>query len=207
MLTLPNFLSFLRIPLAGLFFQSDPYYRAIAIILAMITDGMDGYLARKYKQTSKIGTLLDPFTDKLFVITALVVFLQEDRLTLWQAAAFMCRDLSVLIFSIYLVFKGELSRYRYGAIWSGKISTAIQLPMLFLLTFNTSIPQVFYWALIFFGMLAFVELYFKGLKQRFIYRQLEELNNASSFQMKLLRLKIRMNFLYYYSQFDPPRPS
>ncbi len=108
MLTLPNLLSLLRVPLACLFFQDNPFYRAIAIILAMVTDAMDGYLARKYKQTSALGTLLDPITDKLFVFVALFIFLQEDRLSIWQAAAFMCRDLSVLIFSIYLVIRGEL---------------------------------------------------------------------------------------------------
>lgn len=169
MFTLPNLLSLLRIPLVSLLFQENPAIRALAIILAMITDALDGYLARKYQQTSKLGTFLDPLTDKLFVFVALGVFLQEGRLNWWQAGAFLCRDLSVLLFSIYLAFIGELGRYRCGAIWCGKIATAIQLPILFGLTLNMPIPPVLYQALVFFGALAFGELCLEGRRQRQLF--------------------------------------
>ena len=148
MLTLPNLLSLLRIPLAGLLLHGNPTFRAVAIVLAMITDALDGYLARKYQQTSKLGTFLDPLTDKLFVFVALGVFLQEGRLNWWQAGAFLCRDLSVFTFSLYLFIVGELGKYRCGAIWSGKIATAIQLPILFGLAVEMSIPPILYQGLV-----------------------------------------------------------
>lgn len=166
MFNLPNILSLLRIPLACLFFQENPEYRAIAIILAMLTDFLDGFLARKYQQTSKLGTLLDPLTDKLFVFIALAVYLHEDRLMIWQAAAFLCRDLSVSLFSLYLAFKGELGQYRYGSIWCGKIATAIQFPLLVCIALNMNILHFYYYALIFFGLMAFIELFTEGRAQR-----------------------------------------
>ena len=166
MLTLPNILSLFRIPLACLFFQDNPWYRAVAIIIAMLTDLLDGFLARKYKQTSTLGTILDPFTDKLFVFVALMIYLQENRLEIWQAVAFLSRDFSVLCFSIYLGIRGELGKYRCGAIWCGKIATAIQFPTLVALALDFKVPVWPYIAMIFFGLLAFGELYLEGRRQR-----------------------------------------
>ena len=51
---------------------------AILFIVAAITDGLDGYLARRLDLTSEFGAFLDPVADKLMVITVLVVILQND---------------------------------------------------------------------------------------------------------------------------------
>lgn len=166
MLTLPNFLSFLRIPLALLLLQGNPMIRAAAIILAMVTDVLDGFLARKYRQTSRLGTLLDPVTDKLFVFVALVVFFQEGRLVWWQVLAFLCRDCSVLLFTLYLALRGELGKYRYGAIWCGKMATALQFLLLVGLALNISVPSYLFILLAFFGFCSFLELYLEGRRQR-----------------------------------------
>lgn len=158
MFTFPNLLSFLRLPLALAFFQENPIIRATAIVLAMISDGLDGYYARKYRQTSKIGVLLDPLTDKLFVFTILAVFIHEQRLTLLESAALLSRDFSVAIFGAYLAFRGDLSRYKVKAIWSGKITTALQFAVLFALTLQIPIPPFFYLFFVFLGVLALIEL-------------------------------------------------
>lgn len=159
MFTLPNLLSFLRMPLALLFFQENPYYRCIAIILAMLTDGLDGYLARKFKQTSRIGTWLDPMTDKLFVFIALFVLVQEQRLMLWQAVALMSRDIAIMGFAMYLTMRGRLTEYHVRAIWWGKITTALQFVILLWLVLYHALPNYCYFPFIVFGLLAFRELY------------------------------------------------
>jgi CDP-diacylglycerol---glycerol-3-phosphate 3-phosphatidyltransferase len=159
MFTLPNILSLLRIPLALLFLQENPSYRALGIILAMLSDGLDGYLARKFKQISTLGTWLDPITDKLFVLIALGVMLQEQRLVPWQAAALMGRDFSVMGFACYLALRGRLTEYRVCAIWWGKVTTALQFIVLLTLVFYDSIPSYCYYPFIGFALLAFRELY------------------------------------------------
>ncbi len=159
MFTLPNFISFLRMPLALLFLQESPFYRGLAIILAMLTDGLDGYLARRFQQTSRVGTWLDPFTDKLFVIVALTVMLQEQRLVVWQAAALLSRDFSIMSFAFYLAIRGRLTDYRVRAIWWGKITTALQFVILLWLVFYHAIPDYYYIPFVAFGLLAFRELY------------------------------------------------
>lgn len=159
MLTWPNLISLLRMPLALFFFQANPYYRVLAIFLAMATDVLDGYLARKYRQTSMLGAWLDPITDKFFVLTALLVLYHEERLLLWQAAALMGRDFAVMAFGTYLTVRGHLATYRVKAILWGKITTSLQFVVLTTLVLYGALPFYCFLPFIAFSLLAFKELY------------------------------------------------
>lgn len=158
MITLPNLITLLRFPLALAFFQDNPVYRAIAIFLAMLSDSLDGYLARRYGNMSRLGTILDPLADKLFVICALGVFLYEDRLQLWEALTMLSRDFSVLLFGLYLKCKGDYPHYQFRAIWCGKVMTALQFVILFGLVFGIHFPSLVYILFLLIGVAAFIEL-------------------------------------------------
>lgn len=159
MVTLPNILSFLRFPLAFLFLQENILLRVSAIIGAMITDYLDGYLARRNRRISRLGTILDPLSDKFFVAFALVVLVMEFRLTGAEAVALMCRDCSVMLFGIYLLMTGKLGAYRFRSIWCGKISTTMQFIVLLGLTVQITFPIYVYMSFIVVGLMALVELY------------------------------------------------
>lgn len=159
MVTIPNIISLIRFPLALLFLQNNPFYRTLAILLAMFSDGLDGYIARKYNLKSAFGVLLDPLMDKFFVLFCLGIFISEDKLTLWEAAAFICRDFSVLFFGIYLALRGHLSSYRFRSIWCGKLTTFLQFSVLLALTLDLAIPSFAFTIFIVLGLLALVELY------------------------------------------------
>jgi CDP-diacylglycerol---glycerol-3-phosphate 3-phosphatidyltransferase len=164
--TTPNLISLLRIPLAILFLNGSTFYRALAILLAMISDGLDGYYARRYAQCSKLGTLLDPFADKLFVITALSVLFLEQRITWLESAILVSRDFSVLLFGIYLILTQNLANYRFRAIWCGKVTTSLQFTVLLALTLHFPIPSYLYSVFIVLGVLALFELYFVDHAQK-----------------------------------------
>lgn len=164
MLTLPNFITFLRFPLALAFFQENPLWRCLALILAMVSDALDGYFARRYGNISRFGTFLDPVADKFFVITALIVLVGENRLASWEAITMLCRDFSVIIFGCYLAFKGTLPEYQFRAIWCGKITTAMQLIVLFGLTCRIPLSPFVYVTFVALGLLALVELYLERAK-------------------------------------------
>lgn len=164
MLTLPNFITLLRFPLALAFLQDNPLYRAIAVLLAMLSDGLDGYIARRYGKISRFGTFLDPMADKLFVLLVLGILLSEKRLLPWEAITMLCRDFSVLIFGIYLAFKGTLGQYQFRAIWCGKLMTALQFTVLFGLIFHVEFPPFVYFLFIIIGLSALVELYLERTK-------------------------------------------
>lgn len=156
--TVPNLLSFLRIPLAFVFLHHDPFLRGCALFGAMGTDFLDGYLARRYQMGSKWGTILDPITDKFFVLFVLAVFYHEHHITLWEVVSMLSRDVSLVLFTLYLVFSGRVRTYQVRAIWSGKIATTFQLFVLTALALNYPVPAAVYLLFLPLGAMALGEL-------------------------------------------------
>ncbi len=161
MLSLPNILSLFRIPLAFLFLQANPFIRSLAIILALITDGLDGFLARRNSCISRLGTLLDPLTDKFFVLFALIMLLNEQNLELWKILALFSRDFAITIYGFYLFFKGKLAEYRFRAIWWGKVSTVMQLILLMAMIWQIPLPASAFIMFIILGLLSLGELFLR----------------------------------------------
>ncbi len=159
MISLSNAISLLRAPLALLFLSEDPSYRILAIVLAMLTDGFDGYLARRRKTVTRLGAILDPAMDKFFVLFALIVFYMEGKIAIWQGGAMLARDFFLCVFGIYLSFSGFWESYRVTAIRWGKISTALQFIVLIGLTLGHLFSNYIYYVFILLGALAFVELW------------------------------------------------
>ena len=159
MLSLSNSLSFLRAPLALLFLVENTSCRIIAILLAMLTDTLDGYLARKRKAVTRFGAVLDPAMDKFFVLFALIIFYMEGRIEAWQGCAMIARDFFLCVFGIYLSLSGFWESYRFTAIRWGKISTALQFLVLIGLAMGHTFSNYLYCVFVLFGTLAFIELW------------------------------------------------
>ncbi len=159
MLSLSNSLSLLRAPLALLFLVENSSCRVAAIVLAMLTDSFDGYLARKRKTVTRLGAVLDPAMDKFFVLFALVVFYTEGKIEIWQSCSMIARDFFLCVFGIYLSLAGFWEKYRVTAIRWGKISTALQFLFLIGLSLNLVFPSYLYSIFVLFGGLAFIELW------------------------------------------------
>ena len=105
-MNLPNKLTMLRVILVPLFMfflllrNSDYsiYYEVFALIifiLAAITDGLDGYLARKQQAITKFGKILDPLADKLLISSALISFVAMKEISAWIAVIIIGRELAV----------------------------------------------------------------------------------------------------------------
>lgn len=155
-----NFLSLLRFPLAFFFLSHSLTYRSLAIGLAMLTDCLDGYLARKHGKTSQLGAILDPLSDKFFVLFAVSTFIWEGNLQIWEAVTLISRDFAIMLFGLYLSFRGRWSAFQFRSIWSGKITTTLQFFVLLSLTFGLTIPAYIFLCFITLGVLALSELYF-----------------------------------------------
>lgn len=170
MLSLSNGLSLLRAPLALLFLVESTSFRIAAILLAMLTDSIDGYLARRRRAVTRFGAILDPAMDKFFVFFALTILLTESRLEVWQALAMLSRDFALCIFGVYLSLAGHWKTYQFKAIRWGKITTALQFLVLIGLTTHFVFPSYLYCVFILFGFLALIELYleFCQLKKKII---------------------------------------
>lgn len=120
---IPNILSGLRICMVGVFvyfFQNDRYYAALATyVLAVLTDTLDGYLARHNNWISDVGKVLDPLADKLMLITALICFCVKEWVPVWLVAVVVAKEL-IMIIGGALLWKKEIVVY---ADWFGKFAT------------------------------------------------------------------------------------
>jgi len=151
-MTPSNLLSLLRGPLALLFIVDHVTVRSAAILLAMVSDCIDGYLARRYGHVSKMGIILDPVMDRVFVYTVSVILLMEKKVVMWQLALMMSRDGCHLLFALYLTLKKRWDSIKFGAVRWGKIITTLQFIFLLLIVFSVPIPDVSYLAFVLLGL-------------------------------------------------------
>ncbi len=158
MLNPPNSLSFLRAPLALLLLIENVALRTCIILLAMLTDCVDGYLARRYRYTSRFGAILDPLMDKFFVYVALAILFYENRLSFWLALAMLSRDGALIAYLIYLGAKRRRDALLFKPIRWGKVTTAAQFCFLIALFLKVKVPSSLFFSFVLFGVLAFIEL-------------------------------------------------
>jgi cardiolipin synthase len=159
-LTVPNLVSFARllgVPLFLYLFLGPRAYPAAVVVLALggTSDWVDGYLARRLGQVSRLGELLDPLADRLYILATLVAFTVGRVVPWWFAAALVLREL-VLLGSLAV-----LRRYGYGpppVHYLGKTATFILLfafPVLLLAHASPGAAPVAWpagWALAWWGL-------------------------------------------------------
>jgi len=145
-MNIPNSLTLLRILLIPVFvlafylpFKGSNLLACGIFTLAALTDLLDGYLARKLGQISRLGTFLDPVADKLMVAVVLVLLVQQDPRVLLAlpAAVIIGREITV---SALREWMAELGAGRKVAVSVyGKIKTIAQMAALILLVFRDDV--------------------------------------------------------------------
>jgi CDP-diacylglycerol---glycerol-3-phosphate 3-phosphatidyltransferase len=128
--TLPNRLSVIRIlfiPLIILCMEQDfpnAHFSAFLLFLiAGITDGLDGFVARRMRMTSKLGLYLDPIADKLLVSSVLITLTYENLVPLWVTILLVCREFLINGLRAFLAYEG-IAVYPSFA---GKLKTVLQI--------------------------------------------------------------------------------
>jgi cardiolipin synthase len=136
-LTIPNLLTFLRMALIPVFAILLVYNRegwALTVFtIAGVTDGVDGFIARRMKQESELGTIIDPIADKLLMTTAFIMLtipniLGQGRhlpVPFWVTAAVIGRD--VLIIAVAGAINMMTGFRAFRPSWLGKASTFVQV--------------------------------------------------------------------------------
>lgn len=131
---LPNVLTVVRIPLAVVFFivllvggrlgEQDLALRwvaAVLFIVAISTDWVDGYLARRYDLVSDFGKLWDPIADKLLTGAAFVGLAILDEMPWWMVVVILVREWGITIHRFVVA-----RQHVVAAAWMGKVKTAFQ---------------------------------------------------------------------------------
>lgn len=97
---------------------------ALAIFaIASLSDGIDGYIARKYNQITDFGKLVDPLADKLLVMSALLILLEQGALMSWHCIIILAREFIVSSLRSIAASKGVV----LAASFWGKLKTTSQL--------------------------------------------------------------------------------
>ena len=112
---LPNLLTCSRIlvvPLIIVLLYFDSRWlnllTAFLVVLAAITDGLDGYLARKYNFESTLGKLLDPLADKILLLSTMVMLVHLQRAPAWLVCLILCRETAITGLRAIAAEKGKI---------------------------------------------------------------------------------------------------
>lgn len=147
-MNLPTILTLLRIVLIPFFvvafYLPMEWGRAAAaliFVLAALTDWLDGYLARKWNQTSPFGAFLDPVADKLMVAAALVLLVSDmpNLLVAIPAIVIIGREIAISALREWMAEMG--SRTNVAVSMIGKIKTTVQMMAILLLLYREPVAE------------------------------------------------------------------
>jgi cardiolipin synthase len=132
-LTVPNQLTFLRLGFLPFFivliFYEQYAWALLILVLAALTDGMDGLLARSLNQKTALGAYLDPIADKLLLSSSFVALALEGKIPRWLTILVLGRDVLILTTALVIML---VSGYRqFTPSIFGKIATVVQILLVF----------------------------------------------------------------------------
>ena len=133
--TIPNLITIFRILLTPGFVITylDGNFLAawLLFMVAGISDGLDGFLARVMKQRTEFGAMIDPLADKILLVTSFICLSAQDFVPVWVTVLAVSRDLIIVGGLFLLKFYGVEVEKKIKPLWSSKITTALQLLVVF----------------------------------------------------------------------------
>src|SRR4029079_5581757 len=150
--TVPNMLTIFRMVLIPVFVTLLFYQRFLwalgVFVIAGLTDGLDGLLARRFAQQSQLGTILDPIADKLMLVTAFVVLSMRSvfpqplpghlPVPFWVTVAVISRDVFIIVGAAAINMMTGFRGFRPS--WLGKLNTTVQIIAIAAIMFAASVP-------------------------------------------------------------------
>ncbi len=141
--TVPNQITLLRLgflPFFLILISYEQYKWALLVqVLAGLSDGIDGLLARSLNQRSSIGAYLDPIADKLLLSSSFIILAFKQRLAWWLTILVLSRDVLLLIVAAVIIL---IAGYRpFPPSILGKFTTAFQIILVFTIVFAAAYPD------------------------------------------------------------------
>jgi cardiolipin synthase len=177
--TIPNALSASRLIGVPIFFwlivgpKRDDLALYILVVSAF-TDWLDGYLARKLNQFSRLGELLDPLADRLYVVAALIALYLRDLIPVWVVIALLSRDILMSLVLLYLKRFGITGIPVHFVGKAATMNLLYALPLILLGNFQNvygEVAHVFGWAFLFWGITMYWYAAFLYLRQIWALRR------------------------------------
>jgi cardiolipin synthase len=132
---LPNLITISRIGLAPvliLLLKEEQYAASLAVfVIAGVSDGLDGFIAKRFHCESRLGSILDPLADKTLLVSSYVMLMLLNHLPFWLMLTVAFRDL--LIVSGYLVYTSMVGPVQMRPSWLSKLNTFMQIALVFVI--------------------------------------------------------------------------
>ncbi|MCM8791896.1 MAG: CDP-diacylglycerol--glycerol-3-phosphate 3-phosphatidyltransferase [Candidatus Omnitrophica bacterium] len=151
--------------------EENDFLRYIALfifMLAVFSDAVDGYLARKTKQRSPIGLVLDPLADKILLLSAFVGLRMIDnfplriRFPLWVSLIVVSRDIIILL-GVIVIYLLRTKLDIYPTVW-GKLTTFFQMLAVIAVLVQLSFSCIFWTVAVIFTLISGFDYIRRGLK-------------------------------------------
>jgi cardiolipin synthase (CMP-forming) len=138
--TVPNQITLLRLGFLPFFLILISYeeykWALLVLVLAGLSDGIDGLLARKLNQRSALGAYLDPIADKLLLSSSFVILAFKKEIAWWLTIIVLSRDVLILIVAVVIIL---ISGYRpFPPSIFGKLTTMTQIILVFTVVLNAA---------------------------------------------------------------------
>jgi cardiolipin synthase len=141
--TIPNLLSLFRLLLIPVFLvlllTGNYAWALIVLVVSSLTDFVDGYVARHFNQVTRVGQLLDPAADRLFIFSTLIGLAWTEFIPWWLAGVIFAREALLLVVGVIL------ANFGYGPLpvhHLGKMGTFALLTAMPLLVLGAAFPDI-----------------------------------------------------------------
>lgn len=128
---LPNLITISRIGLAPvliLLLKEQEYAASLAVfVIAGVSDGLDGFIAKRFHFESRLGSILDPIADKILLLSSYVMLTMLSHLPFWIMLTVAFRDL--LIVGGYLIYTSMIGPVHMKPSWLSKFNTFLQITL------------------------------------------------------------------------------
>lgn len=135
---IPNVISVLRIilvlPIAYFLMHQNYLFALILFFVGGLSDGLDGFLARRYQWETELGVILDPMGDKLMMLCAYLLLGWHNLLPWWLVILVISRDLIIVIGS--LLYRQFIGKAKITPLFISKLNTVFQISLVIVIMFS-----------------------------------------------------------------------
>ena len=142
--TVPNQITLLRLGFLPVFLSLISYERypwaLLVLVLAGLSDGVDGLLARRLNQRSSLGAYLDPIADKLLLSSSFIILALKQKIAWWPTIIVLSRDVLILVVAVVIIL---IWGYRpFPPSVFGKLTTMFEIVLVFSVVLTAAYPDL-----------------------------------------------------------------
>ena len=168
---IPNIISVLRfilvVPIVLLLLEQEFVWALWLFFIAGVSDGLDGYLAKRNGWITRLGSILDPLADKALLMSSFVVLAWLELIPLWLVVIVVCRDLIIVAGSTAYHFL--IGKFDLEPSFISKLNTFFQIVLVLVVVFSMGIMALPDWIILVFVYSILITTLISGLNYIWVF--------------------------------------